>query len=136
MASDPPRLRLTLLAPIVSVARLAPETEVPAWALSAGAALRSVTWTGQELSIVCEREAIPPDVTSGPPQRALEVAGPLAFELTGVLAALAAPLAEAAIPIFALSTHDTDYVLVPEDRCGEAVEVLRAAGHEVLKPRS
>jgi hypothetical protein len=59
------------------------------------------------------------------------VEGPLAFELTGVIASLAGPLAAAAIPVFALSTFDTDYLLVPEDRIEAAVEALRAAGHRI-----
>jgi uncharacterized protein len=63
--------------------------------------------------------------------RALAVAGPLDFALTGVLAALAVPLAEAGVPIFAVSTYDTDHLLVRAERLGEAIAALEAAGHQV-----
>jgi hypothetical protein len=59
------------------------------------------------------------------------VAGPLDFALTGVLAALAVPLAEARVSIFAVSTFDTDYVLVADTDLGRALSALRAAGHRV-----
>jgi hypothetical protein len=59
----------------------------------------------------------------------LRVEGPLDHELVGVLAAFAEPLASARIPIFAISTHDTDWVLVPDDRLEQAAASLRAAGH-------
>jgi hypothetical protein len=62
----------------------------------------------------------------------LQVAGPLEFSLTGVLAAIATPLAEAGVSIFAISTFDTDYVLVKEAALGKGVEALRGAGHVVV----
>jgi hypothetical protein len=61
----------------------------------------------------------------------LQVAGPLEFSMTGVLAAIAAPLADAGVSIFAISTYDTDYVLVKEEMLAKAVGALRAAGHRV-----
>ena len=61
---------------------------------------------------------------------ALEILGPLDFALTGILASFAVPLAEAGIPIFAISTFDTDYLLVKTLRLEEAIEVLSAAGHK------
>lgn len=63
--------------------------------------------------------------------RIFEVAGPLDFSLTGVLAAIAAPLAQVGVSIFAISTFDTDYVLVREHDLAKAVEALRGAGHRV-----
>jgi hypothetical protein len=63
--------------------------------------------------------------------RALRVRGPLSFDLTGVLAAVLAPLAVAQVPVFALSTYDTDHVLVRASDLGRAVKALVAAGHDV-----
>ena len=63
--------------------------------------------------------------------RALGVLGPLDFGLTGILASIAAPLAAAGVSIFAISTYDTDYVLVRETALATAVDALRAAGHEL-----
>jgi hypothetical protein len=63
--------------------------------------------------------------------RALAVVGTLDFALTGIVASLAAPLADAGISIFGISTYDTDHILVREDRLSEAKLVLIAAGHTV-----
>jgi hypothetical protein len=112
-----------------AVYRLAPDAPPPAWARGP---VLSITRTPAELSIVCEEQPIPPvGARVEPGWRVLQVAGPLDFSLTGVLAALAAPLAAAGIPIFALSTFDTDYLLVKQDRLEAALDVLRAAGHSV-----
>ncbi len=63
--------------------------------------------------------------------RALEVQGPLDLTLTGILASLAQPLADAGVPVFALATVDTDVILVRAERLGDATTALRDAGHEV-----
>lgn len=62
---------------------------------------------------------------------ALELEGPFSFSTTGVLASFAHPLAEAQIPIFAISTFNTDYVLVKAQDLKRVVAALRVAGHEV-----
>ena len=61
---------------------------------------------------------------------ALKLEGPFPFTMTGVLASFLQPLAEAQIPIFAISTFDTDYVLIKRENLEQAVVVLGAAGHE------
>jgi uncharacterized protein len=106
------------------------------WKLPATAPLPQVPFfaairTGEELSLVTEDALAPNGVSCERGWRALKVAGPLDFALTGVLAALAVPLAQAGIPIFALSTFDTDYVLVKETQLTAAVAALEAAGHTV-----
>lgn len=93
--------------------------------------LASVTRTGAELSVVCAQEAVPESVQAERGWRAMAVAGPLDFALTGVLASLAEPLAEAGVPIFVVSTFDTDWLLVKDDRLDDALAALRARGHEV-----
>ena len=113
----------------LAVCRLASDAPLAPW-MGEGP-LTSVTRTDAELSVVCAEAAVPEGVRAEAGWRALRVRGPLAFELTGVLAALAAPLAEAGIPIFALSTFDTDVLLVEAERLAEAVGALRAAGHAV-----
>jgi uncharacterized protein len=89
----------------------------------------AVVRTPQETSIVCAADAAPPGAEQSGPWRAFRVAGTLEHGLTGVLASLAVPLADAGVPIFAVSTYDSDYVLVPAHRVDEASEALRAAGH-------
>ena len=120
-------LPLTILPETLAICRLDPAAAVPAWA-EAGA-FRSATRTPSELSVVCRDDAPPPGVAANRGWRAIAVAGTLDFALTGILSSLAAPLAAAGISIFAVSTHDTDYVLVKAEALGRAVAALAAAGH-------
>ena len=122
-------LDLTLLEDELAVCHLDPDEEIPAWI--AGGGLWCITRSEEELSLVCAFEQVPDDVRMEGPWRALKVAGPLDFALTGVVASLAVPLADAGIPIFPLSTFDTDYVLVKVENLDAAVVALRAAGHRL-----
>jgi hypothetical protein len=122
-------LALSVLPAPLAIVRLEPAAPVPDWAWSGE--LCSVTRSADELSVVCGDAAAPPDARAQRGWRALAVEGPLAFALTGVLAALAAPLADARVSIFALSTYDTDYVLVRGEDLARACDALRAAGHTV-----
>lgn len=122
------RLELDLLPSSFAVCRLPAGSPAPGWAAGE---LCSVTRTATELSVVCAESLVPDGVRRQGGWRALAVRGPLAFEQTGVLAALASPLAEAGVPIFVLSTFDTDYLLVPGERLETAIEVLGAAGHRL-----
>ncbi len=121
-------LHLTLLPARLGVCRLTAEAPMPAWV---GGELTAVTRTPDELSVVCDEQGIPDGVQAEMGWRALKVAGPLDFSLTGVLAALAGPLAAVKISIFALSTFDTDYILVKETALSAAVQTLRSAGHHI-----
>lgn len=105
--------------------------DAPAPETPAHAELYALTRTRDELSIVCAAAETPEGATVEAGWRALKVAGPLDFGLTGILASLATPLAAAGISIFAVSTYDTDYVLVRADALDAAVEALRGAGHDV-----
>jgi hypothetical protein len=91
----------------------------------------SVTWTPDELSIICPADRAPAGATAASPWRCLRVVGPLDLALTGILASLVGPLADARVNIFAFSTFDTDYLLVPAVRLTEAVEALTVAGHRI-----
>jgi hypothetical protein len=122
-------LRLSVLPERLAVSRLAPTEPIPDWAASPG--FSSVTRTRDELSIVCAEAAVPAAVRSERGWRALVVAGPLDFGLVGVIAALAEPLARAGLPIFVVSTFDSDCLLVKEARLAEAIAVLESAGHGV-----
>ncbi|HEY8211793.1 MAG TPA: ACT domain-containing protein [Myxococcaceae bacterium] len=112
----------------MAVCRLPPEAPAPAWA---GGELTSITRTASELSVVAEVGAVPEGVRSVGPFRALAVEGTLDFALVGVLLALLTPLAAAGVSVFALSTFDTDLVLVRETDLERSVAALRASGHEV-----
>jgi hypothetical protein len=124
-------MRLRVLEGDYAVCRLADTVEAIA-VPPAGTGFWSLTEVGDERSLVCLEDLVGDDagtVVRG--WRILEVAGPLDLGLTGVLAAIAAPLADAAVPIFPIATHDTDWVLVPGTSLDAAIAALRAAGHEV-----
>ncbi len=122
-------LLLTIQTLSLSVCRLDPSEPIPGWALPA--AFLSVTRTADELSIVCPTGSVPAGVRSVGPWRALKVEGPLDFSLTGILAGLSAALSDAGVSIFAISTFDTDYILVREETLGAAIQALRGAGYRV-----
>jgi hypothetical protein len=109
-----------------AVCRLDPRGAWPGWARGS---FVSVTATEDELSIVCAATAVPPEIVADREWRVLKVAGPFAFTTTGVLASLAAPLAQAGISLLAIATYDTDYLLVKSEALERAVATLVAAGH-------
>jgi hypothetical protein len=115
------------------VLRLPGDAPVPVGLDDPSAGLVSVTRTKDELSVVCPAElAVPADqVETG--WRLLTAAGPFEFTLTGIMAALSGALAAAGVPLFALSTFDTDHLLVKDDDLVRAVYALRDAGHEVVE---
>lgn len=123
-------LQLNVLASSFSVHRFVAESPVPQ-AVFAGQ-LFSVMRTADELSVVCE-SSIPLDSEqSETGWRMLKVAGPLDFSLTGIMAALTTTLAEAGISLFALSTYDTDYIMVKAEQLEAACTALTCAGHKII----
>ena len=88
----------------------------------------SITQTPDELSIVCPIEAVPAGVRHEGPFAVFVVAGPLDFALTGIVARISTPLADAGIPVFVTATFDTDYLLVPATRELDARQAWLAAG--------
>ena len=99
---------------------------MPGWADGAG--FVSITRREGELSIVCADERVPAEVRAERGWRALEVEGPIDFQVVGLLHDLTGPLARAGISVFAVATFDTDVLLVREETLTRAVEVLREAG--------
>lgn len=114
---------------VFSVCRLAPAAEVPGWVREG--IFISITRTADELSIVCAESAVPDDVQAERGWRILQIQGPLYFGLVGVLASITAPLADAGVSVFTISTYDTDYVLVKGPDLRRAVQALEAVGHTV-----
>jgi len=130
-------LKYRVLNERLAVCRLAGDAPVPSWARDAK--FFSVVRTAEELSIVCAEAACAGN-SLGPGAMveggwvALQLQGPFPFSLTGVLSSFLQPLAEAQIPIFAVSTFDTDYVLIKYADLDKAVSALGAAGHERIGP--
>lgn len=119
-------LTLQIIEGEFSICRLPPDSAIPAWATREP--LYSATATAEELSVVCKTPHVPSGIRREDGWKALRVAGPLDFSLTGILAGLANPLAETGISIFAVSTYDTDYLLVRASDFANAVDTLKAAG--------
>lgn len=122
-------LLLSVLPDRLAICRLPADSPIPAPPAEGG--LWSITRSCDELSLVLPESEAPAEGRVEPGWRAIQVAGPLDFSLTGILAALASPLAEAGISLFAISTYDTDYVLVREVDLERTQVVLRAAGHRM-----
>jgi predicted N-acetyltransferase YhbS len=123
------RLTLFVQEGTFAVCRLAPNAPTPPWATSGP--FVSVTRTADELSVVCRQEAVPDEVQCERGWRCLRVAGTLPFTAVGVLVSLTAPVAAAGIGLFAVSTYDTDFLLVKQEEWSAAVDALRLAGHVV-----
>lgn len=122
------RLTIDIAPGDYTVSRLPAGTEPPR--LEA-AGLVSITSTPTEVSIVCPTDVAPETEHAHPGWRLLTVRGPLEFDLTGIMAALAGELAAAGVSLFAVSTYDTDHVLVKATDLQRAVKALREAGHEI-----
>ncbi len=129
---DKDRLTLTILPDRLAVCRLPPGTPIPDWATRGR--LYSVTRTADELSVVCNEANVPAGVRCVPGLRALKLEGPLDLSMIGILASLTVPLARADISIFAVSTYDTDYLLVTDENLEKAAIVLSESGHEIEAP--
>ncbi len=125
----PHALTLSTLPDTLAICRLDPAAPIPSWVTTRD--FVSITRTRDELSIVCAQRDVPAGVQCERDWSALKVEGKLDFSLTGILASLVAPLADASISIFAISTYDTDYLLVQETDLPRAVQVLSAAGHKI-----
>ena len=129
MAAETRQLVLSLLPERFAISRLAADSSIPNWATQGP--FFSVTRTGDELSVVTELSCVPVGVQSQSGWRVLKVHGPFVLSEVGVLAALAKPLAEERISLFAVSTFDTDYLLVASERLSTAIAALERAGHTI-----
>lgn len=127
-------LGLDLAGTRLAICQLAPDAGLPDWVGLDTPGPVSVTRTADELSLVLPQDRVPDGVPAERGWRAMAVRGPLDFTLVGILAALTAPLARAGVPVFALSTHDTDWLLVRDHDLAAAIAALEAAGHSVHTP--
>lgn len=126
-------LTLTVLPELFAICRLNQNEPVPVWASLGG--FFSITRTHEELSIVCPAINLPEHFKSSARYetgwKCLRVEGPLDFTQTGILASIAVPLADASISIFAISTFDTDYLMIKEEKLTAAKQILAEAGHSI-----
>lgn len=127
--APPPASRLELLPATFAICRLPPTEEPPVG--SPATTFLSVTRTRGECSLVVEVEHVPQNADCQRDFRALRVVGPLSFDAVGILAHLTAVLADTQIPVFVVSTYDTDYVLLKQPHLAAAQAALTNAGYEI-----
>jgi hypothetical protein len=125
-----PSFTLSILPGVYAICRLEPNSPLPDWA---SGSFFSITRTAEELSVVCPQVNVPERVKHEGGWRCMKVEGPLELSLIGILASLTTALAQANINVFAISTFDTDYLLVKEERLEEAVRALGETGHNVMR---
>jgi uncharacterized protein len=129
-----PNLNLSLLEGRFAVVQLEPKSPVPAWALEGE--FFTVTRTSEELSIVCLESNVPTNSSDLRLERdwaCLKLQGPFEFSLTGILLSVLEPLAKVNVGIFALSTFNTDFVLVKAEHLEKAILALEGTGHRVSR---
>ena len=131
-SAQPQKLAFHLLAGSYAIVRLAADAPFPDWARKGE--FTSISRTPDELSIVCSAGNVPAGVPSPHRWACLKLEGPFPFEQTGVLLSFIEPLSTRGIPIFAISTYATDYVLVQEEFAEQALDALRRAGYRRLAP--
>lgn len=124
------KLILSVLDDLFSIHRLAPDATIPNQLFKG--TVFALTRTVDELSIVCSQSLKIDSDKTETGWRCLKVEGPLDFSLTGILAGISQVLAEAEISLFAISTYDTDYLLVRSEQLDAAIFALRQAGYKLL----
>jgi len=125
-------IEFELLAERFAVVKLPTGAEVPV--APSAATFWSLTVTAGEISLICAEENVPtnPDCQIERMWRCLKVAGPMEFELKGILLSLLEPLAGASVSVLAMSTYDTDFVFVKERALERALAALTEAGHRLM----
>jgi uncharacterized protein len=122
-------LNLKVIPGSFAVVQLPADAEVPSWAYGPG--FFTVTRTDEELSVLCLADRVPEEQVGERGWACLQLVGPFEFSLTGILLSVLEPLAQAGVGIFAISTYNTDYVLVKHGQLATAVEALCGVGHIV-----
>ena len=126
-------LTMRLLKGKFGVCRLDSTDLIPDWGQRGG--FISITRTLDELSVVCNEECIPNNIKCEKDWRILKVEGPLNFSLIGILSSISTVLSRNRISIFAISTYDTDYILVKSKDINNAIEALVNEGYGIVEER-
>jgi len=123
-------MRFSILSGPFAICRLDATAQVPAWAKDGS--FLTITRTKDELSIICEQASVPPDTKAAWDFSCIQLQGPFDFSAIGILESFLAPLAEAAVPVFTVSTYDTDWILIQAKHWDKGLSVLASAGHELV----
>ena len=122
--------QLSILKGVFAIVQIQPGSKIPQQVGDDG--LFAFLSTPDEVSIVCEERIVPKDGKFSAGWKTLMVQGPLDFSLVGILADISSVLAKAEISIFALSTYNTDYILLKQSHLDKAVKALNRAGYEIV----
>ncbi|CAF1385312.1 unnamed protein product [Rotaria magnacalcarata] len=123
-------LTLDLLKENFVICRLSPSSSLPSWAFTGP--FYSITKTNDELSIITmDNNQLPKDIQCERNWKCFKLLGPFPFDITGVLTSVLNPLAKADVGILAISTFDTDYVMVKDNNLQVAIDVLKQHGHTI-----
>ncbi|MBU3169930.1 ACT domain-containing protein [Clostridium estertheticum] len=123
-------LTMKLLNEKFSVCRLNKNEQIPEWVKNSS--FYSISKTSDELSIVCSQDIIPSNIKCEKDWRILKVEGPLDFSLIGIISSISTILALKRISIFAVSTYDTDYILVKNKDIDNAILALSNERYEII----
>ncbi len=124
-------MQLQILENKLKVAKLKSDAKIPEAVLAQG--FYSITRTDEELSIVVDEDVAIESDAMEDGWRAIRITGILDFSLIGILSKISTVLAQAEISIFALSTYNTDYILVKANQLDAAVDVLKQNGYQILQ---
>ncbi len=126
------KLDLVILKKKFAICQLSPKDSIPDPTTLGD--FWSITKTDEEISIIIPENLIPAsNCKSEKGWRAIKIMGPLYFSLTGIIASISTALAKAGISIFAVSTYNTDYILVKEKNLEQSKEVLEKNGHNIIE---
>jgi len=118
----PIKLILSVLPEKLGICHFDKNSKIPDWAKNIS--FCSISRTPDELSIVCPQDKIPAGVLAERNWRVFKVQGPLGFVMTGIVASLAEPLAQAKISILYIDTYETSYLLVEDKNLQIAKKIL------------
>jgi hypothetical protein len=125
-------MKLTVMKNTYAICKLDSDSPIPTW-VHASHGFASMTYTQEELSIICEDAYIPPDIKQERGWRIIKVIGPLDFSLVGVISKITGILAKAGVCLFTVSTYETDFILVRQDSLDTAIHALREAEMEIIE---
>ena len=127
--NQPPKRAITLrtVPGLYGIAKLAQDTPVPSWANGSG--LGAVIRADDELTIVCLQDRIPDGLTVAPNWRCLRSVGPFAFDASGIVLSIIAPLSSQGVGVFVICTFDGEHILVAEQHWEQSLVLLKDAGH-------
>lgn len=128
------KLTLNTLPGRYSITQFPRSAALPVWATAPENRdeFYSISYSSEEISVVSTADKVPKGAKSERDWAVLKVDGDLDFSLTGILSDIAGALAERKIPIFAISTFNTDYILVPYQDLADSQSALRSRGHTII----